>query len=339
MIYLMMAFVLFLLLILSFFLAEIAYSPINRSAKTRLLDSLRRISLAQQNLHGVRQCGLLFFSVVCCVFSIGVYMPYMTLFLPPYFHQSEAAALVKSHYAPLIYLGLLTLLQVAGEISQALTERRNSSAALVLNSYFWLPLLIAWASLAAYLPFDPSHITKESGSSMWLGILQPTGCLAFALALIGPYLLINARALSPASPIHNWIRELRMVVGLSIIIPLIYGRTCFSHVNEYFSPAEIAGIAAQVILLLVLMVIVLKLKKLLRKQVDLNPERLWKITLWLSMISVTSSFVAFHVLGTSDPLMHVLLNFSLLAIWIGFIAPKANLKLTKNLKTNSSIPS
>ncbi|MDF1743150.1 MAG: hypothetical protein P1V19_05610 [Gimesia sp.] len=237
MIYLMTLFFLFLLLILSFLLAEITYSPVNRSAKTRLLDSLRRISLAQQHLHDVRQYGLLFFSLVCCVLSVGVYIPYITLFLPPFFQQSEAAVLVKSHNAPLVYLGLLILLQVAGEISQALTERQNSSAMMVLNSYFWLPLLMAWSSLAAYLPVDLSHIIKDSGSSIWLGMLQPAGCLALALALIGPYLIINARALFPVSPIHTWIRELRMIVGLSIIIPLIYGRSCFSPVNEKFSPA------------------------------------------------------------------------------------------------------
>ncbi|MFK7778011.1 MAG: hypothetical protein QM501_07770, partial [Gimesia sp.] len=195
-----------MILIVSFLLAEVTYSPVKRSVKARLLDSLRRISHAQEHIQDQRQRVLLFFSLVCCLLSIILFIPYMGSFLPKFSKLIAVPALVTSHFAPLIYLGLLTLLQVAGEIAQALTERRrNSAAALVLNSYFWLPLLLAWASLAAYLPVDSSHAAKGAVSSMWLVLLQPIGCLAFAIALMGPYLLINARPTYAVNPIHNWI--------------------------------------------------------------------------------------------------------------------------------------
>jgi len=321
-----------MVLIFSFFLAEVHYSPVNRSEKARLFDSLHRISHALQHIQDQGQRVLLFLSLVCCLLSLLLFLPYLGLFLPNFSLLTEAPALVTCRFAPLIYLGLLTLLQVAGEIMQALTERRrNPNVAMVLNSYFWLPLLLAWASLAAYLPVDSSHAAQGAVSSMWLVLLQPIGCLAFAIALMGPYLLINARPPYVVSPVHNWIRELRMVIGLLIIVPLIYGRTCFSSVEADFTLNEIVRIATQFLLPLILTGVIFRLKVFLRRQGEFDVERLWKVTLWMSMISVTASFFAFHVLGMSDHLMHVLLNFSLLAIWCGFIAPKGNLKQSKTL--------
>lgn len=321
-----------MVLIVSFFLTEVNYSPVNRSGKARLLDSLHRVANTLQQLQDRGQRAFLFIALVCCLLSLLLFIPYLGLFFPKFSKSITTPVLVTCRFAPLIYLSLLTLLQVAGEICQALTERRhNSSATLMLNSYFWLPLLLAWSSLAAYLPVDSSHVVKGAASSMWLGVIQPTGCLAFATALIGPYLLINARPPYAVSPVHNWIRELRMVIGLLMIVPLIYGQTCFSPVEADFTLNEIARIATQISLPLILIGVVFRLKVFLRRQEAFDVERLWKVTMWMSCIALTASFFAFHVLGNSDPLMHVLLNFSLLAIWVGFIAPKCNLKQSKTI--------
>ena len=54
-----------IILIVSFLLAEVTYSPAKRNVKARLLDSLRRISHAQEHIQDQRQCVLLFFSLVC----------------------------------------------------------------------------------------------------------------------------------------------------------------------------------------------------------------------------------------------------------------------------------
>ncbi|WP_339733666.1 hypothetical protein [uncultured Gimesia sp.] len=322
-----------LLLFISLILSEAAYPTIQRSVKTRLLDSLRRIAWGQRHIQKTSQRGLLFFSLVCCLLSIGI-IPQLAILLSPFHSRLPATPLlVSGAFAPLLILGLITLLQIAGEVSLALTERRpNSSAALLLNSYFWLPLLLAWVAVAAYLPVDSPQSATGAVTPMWLIVLQPLGCLAFALALFGPYLLINACPAHRVSPVQNWIRELRMMTGLLTLIVLISGRSCFSSAEAPSTPVEIGWVVAQVVLIPVLMVMIFRLKSFLRRRSGFDPIRLWKMILWLSLIAMTAAFVAFHVLGMSDHLMHVLLNFSLLAIWAGFIVPKYPLKLTATVR-------
>lgn len=321
-----------LLLLASLILAETAFTDIDRSLKTRLLDSLRRIAWGQRHIQKKTQRGLLLFSLVCCLLSIGL-IPQMAITLSP-FHSRlpDASLLVTGAFAPLLTLGLITLLQIASEVSLALTERRqNSSVALLLNSYFWLPLLLAWAAVAAYLPVDSPRTASDAISPMWLFVLQPLGCLAFALALFGPYLLVKSCPAQRASPVQNWLRELRMMTGVLLIVTLISGRSCFDSGAAQSTPGEIGWGVAQVILIPVLLLITLRLKNILRRR-NVNPERLWKLTLWLSLIAVTASFLAFHLLGMADHLMHVLLNFSLLAIWAGFIVPKYPLGSTATVQ-------
>ncbi|QDV48824.1 hypothetical protein [Gimesia fumaroli] len=310
------------LLFASLILAESAFTDEPRNLKTRLFDSMRRIAWGQRHLQKSAQRGLLFFSLCCCLLSIGI-IPQLAILLSPFHSRLPAGAfMVSGSFASLIILGLVTLLQIAGEISLALTERRqNSSAALLLNSYFWLPLLLAWAAVAAYLPIDSPQAAKGAVTSMWLFALQPLGCLAFVLALLGPYLLINACPTHRVSPVQNWIRELRMLTGVLLIVSLIGGRSCFASSETENTPLDIGGAVIQVVLIPVLIWMTLRLKTFLRRR-SADPTELWKMILWLALISVTASFLAFHILGMSDHLMHVLLNFSLLAIWAGFIVPK-----------------
>lgn len=310
------------LLLISFILAESAFLDEPLSLKTRLLDSLRRISWGQRHIQKRSQRGLLMFSLVCCLLSIGL-IPQLAILLSPFHTRLPVGAfLVSGSFAPLILLGLIALLQVAGEVSLALTEgRQNSSTVLLLNSYFWLPLLLAWAAITAYLPIDLPQSAKGVVSSMWLFVLQPLGCLAFVLALLGPYLLLNACPTHRMSPVQNWIRELRMLTGVLLIVSLIGGRSCFASSETESTPLDIGGAVMQVVLIPVLIWITLRLKSFLRRR-NVDPTALWQMILWLALISVTASFLAFHLLGMSDHLMHVLMNFSLLAIWAGFIVPK-----------------
>ena len=332
-VFLALLLLLFILLFLSLILAETAYPSVDTSIKARLLGSLRRIAHTQNHIPERAERCLLFFSLLCCVLAIGIIPLFATELSPYLLELIETPALVTCGFAPLIYLGLLTLLQVAGEISLALTERRrHSSASLLLNSYFWLPLLLSWAAVATYLPVDSNHAAKVSTSSMWLGVLQPLGYAAFTLALIGPYLLINASHSNKVSPLQNWIRELRLLISLLILVPLLSSRTCFSPVETESTAAGITRSLIQVILVPVSIVIVFRLKAFFRRRDGFDPVPLWKLTLWLSLIALTASFIAFHVLGMADHLMHVLLNFSLLAIWAGFFAPKGNLQQTNTLQ-------
>lgn len=310
------------LLLISFILAEAAFTDVPRNLKTRLLDSMRRIAWGQRHLQKSAQGGLLLFSLCCCLLSIGL-IPQLATLLSPFHSRLPAGAfLVSGSFAPLMGLALIALLQVAGEVSLALTERRqNSSAALLLNSFFWLPLLLAWAAVAAYLPVDSPQAAKGAVTSIWLFVLQPLGCLAFVLALLGPYLLINACPTHRVNPVQNWIRELRMLTGALLSVVLIGSRSCFSSSEAASTPWDIGGAVMQVVLIPVLIWITLRLKTFLRRR-NVDPTELWQMILWLALIAVTASFLAFHILGMSDHLMHVLMNFSLLAIWAGFIVPK-----------------
>ncbi|QDT40682.1 hypothetical protein Pan241w_07400 [Gimesia alba] len=316
------------LLFASLILAESAFTDEPRNLKTRLLDSMQRIAWGQRHPQKRSQRGLLLFSLCCCLLSIGL-IPQLATLLSPFHSRLPAGAfLVSGSFAPLILLGLIALLQVSGEISLALTEgRQSSSAALLLNSFFWLPLLLAWAAIAAYLPVDSPQAAHGAVTSMWLFVLQPLGCLAFILALLGPYLLINACPTHRVSPVQNWIRELRMLTGVLLIVSLIGGRSCFASSETVNMPLDIGGAVMQVVLIPVLIWMTLRLKTFLRRR-SLDPTQLWQMLLWLALIAVTASFLAFHILGMSDHLMHVLMNFSLLAIWAGFIVPKYPLRST-----------
>ena len=310
------------LLFASLILTETAFTDEPRNLKTRLLDSMRRIAWGQRQLQKSAQRGLLFFSLCCYLLSIGL-IPQLATSLSPFHSRLPAEAfLVSGSFASLMLLGLVTLLQIAGEISLALTEQRqSSSAALLLNSYFWLPLLLAWASVAAYLPVDSPQAAKGAVTSMWLFVLQPLGCLAFVLTLLGPYLLINACPTHRMSPVQNWLRELRMLIGVLLIVALIGGRSCFASSETENTPWEIGGAVIQVVLIPILIWMIRRMKTFLQRR-DVDSIQLWKMIFWLALLAVTSSFLAFHILGMSDYLMHVLMNFSLLAIWAGFIVPK-----------------
>lgn len=328
-----LAILLVMLLILSFFLAELAYPLTETGFKARLLCAVRRIAHAQKQIRNRSEYDLLLFSLLCSLLTFCFLPLISTHFLMRIAEPTTEPALVTSRFAPMLILGLLSLLQIAGEISLAITERRRiPMISLILNSYFWLPLFLAWAAVVAYLPIYSSHAAQGGLTSLWLIVIQPAGTLVFLLAWTGPYLLINACPDRRLSPVQNWIRELRMLIGLLVLAPLVISHSCFSPLNEKSTGIEIGRVVILAVITLVLLVIVLRLKVFLQKRSGFDPERLWKLTLWLALIALTASFVAFHLLGMSDPLMHVLLNFSLLAIWAGFLLPKANLKLTTSVK-------
>lgn len=320
------------LLLLLFFLPASLYlaGAVSQSSqagiKGTLFASLHRISYAQHQVRAMPQRCLLFVSLICCLFSI-ILLPFFAESLSQRsFSLIAGPDLVTSNFAPMLFLGLLLLLHVAGEVCLAITEqKRNAHAMLFLNSYFWLPALLAWAAVAYYLPLGNRQATTGAVSAMWLVLLQPLGSLALMLALIGPYLLSNtARAINP---IQNWIREFRMLISLLIIVlTLIGSRTCFSPVETGNSPAEIIRLCMLPVMTLILLLIVVRLRNHFDARGGFVAESCWKLTLWLALTALTASFLAFHVLGMSDHLMHVLLNFSLLAIWAGFILPKYHLK-------------
>ncbi|WP_278472344.1 hypothetical protein [Gimesia maris] len=334
---LIMLLLLGLLLVLSFTLSERAYPLSETDFKARLICAVRRIAHAQKQIRNRSEQYLLILSLLCCLLSFSLLSLISKQLLMRYGAPTEELTLVTCRFAPLVLLGLLTLLQIAGEVSLAVTERRRvPSMSLILNASFWLPLLLAWAAVVAYLPIDSSYTVQGGQTSLWLIVIQPAGTLVFFLAWIGPYLLINADPDRRVSPVQNWIRELRMLIGLQVLAPLVISRTCFSPFDEKSTGLDIGRVAIQGVIMLVLLVIVIRLKVFLQRRRGFDPERLWKLTLWLALIALTASFLAFHLLGMSDPLMHVLLNFSLLAIWAGFLLPKANLKLTTTVKNNST---
>ncbi|QDT91143.1 hypothetical protein [Gimesia algae] len=328
-----------MLLILSFSLAELAFPLTETGFKARLMCAVRRIAHAQKQIRNRSEQYLLLFSLLCGLLTFTFLPLIITQFLLRTGEPTTAPELVTYRFAPLLLLGLFSLLQIAGEISLAITERRRiPSISLILNAYFWLPLLLAWAAVAAYLPIHSSHAIQGGLSSLWLIVIQPAGTLVFLLAWVSPYLLINACPTRRVSPVQNWIRELRMLIGLQVLASLIVSRTCFSSFDEKSTGLEIGRLAIQGVIMLVLLVTVMRLKTFLQRRNRFDPERLWKLMLWLALIALTASFIAFHLLGMSDPLMHVLLNFSLLAIWAGFLLPKANLKLTTTVKNEFDSP-
>lgn len=326
-----------MLLVLSLTLSELAYPLSETGFKARLLCAVRRIAHAQKQIRNRSDLYLLLFSLLCSLLMFSLYPVFCTNFLTRTGSPSSDSGLVTCRFAPLLFLGLFTLLQIAGEVSLAVTERRRvPSISLILNGYFWLPLLLAWAAVVAYLPIYSSHAVQGGHTALWLIVLQPAGTLAFILAWIGPYLLINACPDRRVSPVQNWLRELRMVIGILVLALVAVSRSCFFPFGEKSTGMPISKMASSLVLIFVLLVLVLWLKVFLQKRNGFDPERLWKLILWLALIALTASFFAFHLLGMSDPLMHVLLNFSLLAIWAGFLLPKANLKLTTTAKNHST---
>jgi len=328
------------LLLLLFFLPASLYlaGAVSHSSqagiKATLLASLHRISYAQHQVRTLSQRCLLFVSLICCLFSIILLPLFAESLSQRSFSLMAGPDLITGDFAPLLFLGLLLLLHVAGEVCLTITEqKRNAHTAFFLNSYFWLPALLAWAAVAYYLPLGNSDSTTGAVSSMWLVLLQPLGSLALLLALIGPYLLSNTARARTENPVQNWIREFRMLISLLIIVLTIIGsRTCFSPVETENSPAEIIRICMLPVMTLILLLIVVRLRNHFDTHGGFVAESFWKLTLWLSLTALTASFLAFHVLGMSDHLMHVLLNFSLLAIWAGFILPKYHLKPTATIQ-------
>ncbi|MFH1304710.1 MAG: hypothetical protein ABIK07_26960 [Planctomycetota bacterium] len=315
---------LLVLLPVSLYLAEATNPPADVGIKTRLLETLRRIARAQNQKQGLSHQCLLFFSLVCCLSAICIVPQFAESLSLRSFLLIEGPALVGGDFAPIVLLGLLLLLHVAGELCLAITvKKQDRDAAFCLNSFFWLPLLFAWTAVAYYLPVGKSPAASGAVSSMWLVLLQPLGSLALVLSLIGPYLLITTARVRSENPVQNWIRELRMLISLLIIVLTLVGsRTCFSASEIQNSPVEIVRLVMLPVMTLILLWIVIRLKNFFTARGGFAAEAFWKLTLWLSLIAVTASFLAFHVLGMTDHLMHVLLNFSLLAIWAGFIVPK-----------------
>lgn len=329
----MLALVSLLLLViavsLSLLLAETAFPDYERSLKLRLIYALHRIAQAQRLLATKKESPLLLCSLTCSLLSVGL-IPQLAFLLSPFqAYGAVSPLLFTGAFAPLILLGLICLLQVAGEVCLALTEQHtNPSTTLLLNSFFWLPLLLAWAALGAYLPVDSPQAAHGAESAQWLFVLQPLGCLTIVCALISPYLLSHLNPQQRIKPVQNWLRELRMIVGIFLLVSVSSGRTCFATAEPQSTLLEAGWVAGQILLIPLLLWITVRLKSFLQRRADVDPLNGWHMFYWLALLSVTASFLAFHLLGMSDHWMHVLMNFSLLAIWVGFIVPKYPLGTT-----------
>lgn len=327
-----------LLLLVLLFLTCIIAEPQKESAptgiKSRVLDSLHQISHAL-NRHQNFSIRCLEFSSLCsCLASILILPQFAERITERSFSLFVMPPLFHTDWGSTVLLGLLLILHVAGETCLAISERQqNHDAMLCLNSYFWLPLLFAWVAMAYYLPLDTGQASSNSVTSLWLVLLQPLGSLAVVLSLLGPYLLIRTTKSITENAFHYWIRDLRMLISLLIIVLTIVGsRTCFSVSEVQNTHVDIIRIVALPILFTVLLFLVIRLKHSLYAQGGVVAEHIWKLSLWLSLISMTASLIAFHILGMSDPMMHLLLNFSLLAIWGGFILPKFPIKLSTTIQ-------
>lgn len=335
----MVSILVFLILLpLSLILTGLQHPSSQHGIGNHFLNALHNIARVQNQIEKFSERCLLFLSLLCCL---------VAMILLPHFIKSLTAQsysiipmpqLINGDGSSIILLGLLLILHVAGEICLAKGERgyQNRYAILCLNSFFWLPLLFAWTSLSYYLPLSNSHNTSAAVSTAWLVLLQPLGSLALILALLGPYFMMDIMLTLDKRLIYYWIRELRMLISLLIITLTIVGsRTCFS-------PTEIQNTSGEIIQFLTLPVVFFILLLLVKRFNDhfemwgwLSMPSFWKSTQWLALIALTASFFAFHVLGMSDPWMHVLLNFSLLAIWAGFIVPKYHSKPETSVKNYS----
>ncbi|QDV18464.1 hypothetical protein Pan153_31220 [Gimesia panareensis] len=303
--------------------AEAAWSPASDPVKTRLLLSLRRIARSQAEIADRSQRFLLLFSLTCGLLSIAFLPWYISNMLTVQEKTTGVAALITCRYAPLMYLGLFVLLQAAGHISLSLTERCSQPlTSLLLNGYFWLPLLLAFAAVGAYLPVHSEQAARGATSTIWLLLLQPAGTLALLMALTGPAILVNAREPWTVRPVQHWIREFHTFNSVFIMVLIMASLTCFAPQEKISASQSIVRFILLPVLPPILLGVHYRLIRFLKRQAGFDPEALWKQVLWLSLIAVSASFLAFHVLGMSDHYMHMLLNFSLLAIWWGFIVPR-----------------
>ena len=310
-------------LLISLLLAEAAWSPLNASVKTRLQLAVKRVARSQAEITQRSERCLLLFSLTCGLLTIAFLPGYITNMWSIRSEPVEATGLVTCRYAPMMYLGLFILLQAAGHISLAVTERqRHPLSGLLLNGYFWLPLLLSFASVAAYLPVHAEQATSGATSTVWLLLIQPVGMLALFLSLTGPVILVNTQVPKPVRPVQHWIRELHLFNTVFVMSIIVLSLTCFGPREEMSVLQIIMRFGLFPALPLVLVGVHYRLIRFLKRRPGYDPEALWKLLLWLSLVAVSASFVAFHVLGMSDHYMHLLLNFSLLAIWWGFVLPR-----------------
>ncbi len=334
----MISLLLFLVLLpLSLILAEIQHQASQQGIKYHLLNALRNVSHAQNQIEKFSERCLLFLSLLCCLASIMILPQFAESLTERAYSLIAVPQLIIADMTSVLLLGLLLILHVAGEICLATGERRyhNRYAVLCLNSFFWVPLLFSWTALAYYLPLGNSHSTSDTVSTMWLVLLQPLGSLALILSLLGPYLMVNTTLTSNKKLVYYWIRELRMLISLLVITLAIVGsRTCFSPAEIQNTPGEIIRLVILPVVFIVLLLLVKRLKDYFASRAGFVALPFWKRTQWLALIALTASFLAFHVLGMSDPWMHVLLNFSLLAIWGGFIVPKYHIKPATTLRNH-----
>ncbi|QDT99580.1 hypothetical protein [Gimesia aquarii] len=335
----MVSILVFLVLLpLSLILTGLQHPSSQHGIGDHFLNALHNISRVQNQIEKFSERCLLFLSLLCCL---------VAMILLPHFIESLTAQsysiipmpqLIKDDGSSIILLGLLLILHATGEICLAKGERgyQNRYAVLCLNSFFWLPLLFAWSSLAYYLRLGDNHSTSAAVSTVWLVLLQPLGSLALILALLGPYFMVNTTLTSNKKQVYYWIRELRMLISLLIITMTVVGsRTCFSPAEIQNTPGEIIQFLTLPVVFLILLLLVKRFHVHFEKWGWLFMPSFWKSTLWLALIALTASFLAFHVLGMSDPWMHVLLNFSLLAIWSGLIAPKFHIPPATSLRKHS----
>lgn len=307
----------------SLMLAEVAWSPVKAPAKTRLRLAVQRVARSQAAVSSRSEKILLLFSLTCALLTLAFLPGCLTHLLSIPKTPAEATGVITCRYAPMMYLGLFVLLQAAGQISLALTERgRHPIAGLLLNGYFWLPLLLAFTSVAAYLPVYSDPEAGGATAALWLLLLQPAGILALQLALTGPAILINAQPNRQVSPLQHWIREFHILNTALVMVIVMVSLTCFAPRERLTTTQDILRCLPCPVLPLILLGIHYRLIRFLKRRGEFQPEVVWKLVLWLSLIAVSSSFLAFHVLGMSDHFMHMLLNFSLLAIWWGFVVPR-----------------
>lgn len=335
----MVSLLVFLILLpLSLFLAKIQHQDSQPEIESHLLDALRKVSHAQNQTVNFSERCLLFLSLLCCIAAMIIVPHFVESLTAQSYSIIPMPQLINGDGSSIVLLGLLLILHAAGEACLANGERRyqNRYAVLCLNSFFWLPLLFAWISLAYYLPLSNSHNTSAAVSTAWLVLLQPLGSLALIQSLLGPYFMVNTTLTSNKKLVYYWIRELRMLISLLIITLTIVGsRTCFSPAEIQNTPSEIIQFLILPVMFLVLLLMVKRLNGYFKIRGGLFAQLFWKPTQWLALIAVTASFFAFHVLGMSDPWMHVLLNFSLLAIWAGFIVPKYHSKPATSVRNHS----
>ncbi|QDU08381.1 hypothetical protein [Gimesia aquarii] len=335
----MVSILVFLVLLpLSLILTGLQHPSSQHGNGNHFLNALHDVSRAQNQIENFSERCLLFLSLLCCLVAMIILPHFIESLTTRSYSIIPMPQLINGDGSSIVLLGLLLILHAAGEISLANGERgyQNRYAVLCLNSFFWLPLLFAWTSLAYYLRLGDNHSTSAGVSTVWLVLLQPLGSLALILALLGPYFMVNTTLTSNKKQVYYWIRELRMLISLLVITMTVVGsRTCFSPAEIQNTPGEMIQFFILPVLFLVLLLLVKRLEVYFKMRGGLIALSFWKSTLWLALIALTASFLAFHVLGMSDPWMHVLLNFSLLAIWGGLIAPKFHIPPATSLRKHS----